>query len=153
MKQIKFIFGFAFACTLMISSCDIRKKPKTENKPQAEIKTSKFGPTTVQLIDSLHHFGTIQEGEKVTYSFRFKNTGTEPLEILEVKTSCGCTVPEKPEAPIKPGETGFIKTTFNSERRPGETHKTIMVRSNASPEFPILTLQGTVIGKSETTKP
>ncbi len=139
--------------TMMFSGCDIRKKPTPNPRPQTEVKKSKFGPTSVQIIDSVYNFGTIQEGEMVTFSFRFKNTGKEPLEILEVNTSCGCTVPEKPEAPIQPGETGFIKTSFNSERRPGETHKTIMVRSNANPEFPILKLQGTVIGKKETTNP
>lgn len=151
MKAINISACIILACTIVFSSCDIRKNPNP--RPQTEVKKSKFGPTTVQIIDSLHNFGTIQEGEKVTFSFRFKNTGKEPLEILEVNTSCGCTVPEKPQAPIQPGETGFIKTSFNSDRRPGETHKTIMVRSNANPEFPILTLQGTVIGKPETTNP
>jgi hypothetical protein len=135
------------------SSCDIRKQPENKPLPKQEKKKSKFGATSVEIIDSVHHFGTIQEGEKVTFNFRFKNIGKEPLEILEVMASCGCTVPEKPEEPIKPGEIGFIKATFNSDRKPGEAHKTIVVRSNANPEFPVLIMQGTVIGKQTETNP
>ena len=91
----------------------------------------------------------MKEGEFVTYNYRFKNTGKNPLVIYEALASCGCTVPEKPEHPIAPGELGFIKVKFNSDHRPGEAHKSITITSNAQPEFPILILKGTVIGKTE----
>ncbi len=105
--------------------------------------------TTVQLIDSLYNFGTITEGQKVEYSFRFKNTGKNPLVITNAVASCGCTVPEKPEQPIKPGEIGFIKVIFNSKGKQGENHKNIVVTSNAYPPFPDLQLVGTVSKVSE----
>jgi hypothetical protein len=105
------------------------------------------GPTTVQIIDSVYDFGEIAEGEVVEFSFRFKNSGDNPLVVTNVSASCGCTVPEKPEQPIRPGETGFIKAKFNSAGRPGESHKSIVVVSNAEPSFPDLRMKGKVIAK------
>jgi Protein of unknown function (DUF1573) len=100
--------------------------------------------TTVQLIDSVYNFGTITAGEKVEFSYRFKNTGTNPLVIFEAHASCGCTVPEKPEKPILPGETGFLKVVFNSSGKKGHNEKEINVSSNVTPGFPILKLVGEI---------
>ena len=132
---------------LIFSGCDVRKKDKQANMPaQKEVKD----PTTVQMIDSVYDFGKVSEGEVVAYSYRFKNVGDKPLVITEQpKASCGCTIAERPEEPIMPGDTGFIKVKFNSENRPGEAHKTVTVSSNANPPFPELLLKGTVMGKEE----
>ena len=128
----------------LLAGCDVRKKDKIATPV---VKQDVKDPTSVEIIDSLYDFGKTNEGEIVQFSYRFKNTGNKPLVIADVKASCGCTVPEKPEKPIMPGEVGFILVKFNSERRPGETHKTITVHSNANPPFPELVLKGTVIGK------
>ena len=106
-------------------------------------------PTRVQIIDSVYNFGQKNEGEIVEYSYRFKNIGDKPLIISSAKAGCGCTVPEKPEKPIAPGEIGSIKVTFNSKGRPGSAQKTVTVLSNAFPPFPTLLLEGEVIGKPE----
>jgi len=137
-----------FTLSILVS-CDIRKSDKQVATVQQEKKKSSLAPTTVQLIDSVFDFGTIKEGDVVSFSYRFKNTGDKPLEVTNVMASCGCTVPEKPEEPIEPGQIGFIKVKFNSDRKPGEAHKTVTVESNANPEFPTLLLKGTVVGKSE----
>ena len=105
--------------------------------------------TTVQIIDSVYNFGKVTDGEKVEYNYRFKNTGNHPLVVLSATASCGCTVPEKPDAPIKPGETGFLKVVFNSQGRVGDVHKEITVISNAYPAFPLLQLKGEVITKGK----
>lgn len=134
-----------------MASCDIRKQDKqmkSATEPSATKQEIK-DPTTVQIIDSAYDFKKVKEGEIVEYNYRFKNTGDKPLIISETHASCGCTVPEKPDHPIAPGEMGFIKVKFNSDKRPGEAHKTITVTSNANPEFPVLILKGTVIGKEE----
>lgn len=100
--------------------------------------------TTVQLIDSVYNFGKITEGERVTFNFRFKNSGKNPLVISNTSASCGCTVPEKPEKPIMPGEEGFIKVVFNSSGKVGHNQKNITVMANTKPEFPLLQLTGDV---------
>ena len=138
-------FFLAGSFCVLLAGCDVRKKDKqaTIHPVQQEVKD----PTTVQLIDSIYDFGKVTEGEVVEYSYRFKNTGDKPLVVTNVSASCGCTVPEKPEEPIKPGEIGFIKVKFNSEGHPGEAHKTVRVSSNANPPFDELLLKGEVMGK------
>ena len=135
------------ASVLLFIGCDVRNKKVVEkNEPltqQIEIKD----PTTVQIIDSSYNFGKVADGEIVEYNYRFKNTGTKPLIVTNVNASCGCTVPEKPEQPIKPGETGFIKVKFDSKNRVGNAHKTVTVSSNAEPAFPELLLTGEVTEK------
>ncbi len=135
------------AMVIVLVSCDVRKHDKTVdiNKltQQAEIKD----PTTVQIIDSAYDFGKVTDGEIVTYNYRFKNTGTKPLIVTNAQASCGCTVPEKPEQPIQPGDTGFIKVKFNSANRVGQAHKSVTVTSNAQPPFSELLLTGEVIAK------
>ncbi len=145
MKQILTIS----LATILLASCDVRKKDKiaTQNNlnKQIEIKD----PTTVQVIDTAYNFDKVTEGEIVTYNYRFVNTGKKPLIVTNASASCGCTVPEKPEKPIAPGDTGFIKVKFNSEHRVGMAHKTVTVSSNAEPAFPELLLRGEVVAKKE----
>lgn len=138
------VLVLACGCLWMLAGCDVRKKDKHAVMPSApEIKN----PTTVQLIDSIYDFGKVAEGDVVQYSYRFKNTGPQPLVVTNVSASCGCTVAEKPEAPVLPGEIGFIKVKFNSEHRPGSAHKVVTVTSNANPPFAELVLRGDVLGK------
>jgi hypothetical protein len=134
-------------CSIVLISCDFRKKNNSKGISATDLEMLNK-PTTVQIIDSMYDFGKVNEGELVQYNFRFRNSGKNPLVISNVSASCGCTVPEKPEKPIQPGEIGFIKVTFNSERRPGEVNKSITISSNADPEFYELYLKGTVIGKT-----
>ena len=135
----------ALFLTCIVFSCDIRN---TRNRPDAQARnpaTHFTDSTTVQMIDSAYNFRKVTDGEKVEYSYRFRNTGKNPLIISSAVASCGCTVPEKPEEPIKPGETGFLKVVFNSKGRVGPVHKEITVTSNAYPQFPVLQLTGEVV--------
>jgi hypothetical protein len=137
-----------FCISVLLFGCHIRN---TNNNP--EMKGPLTGhqftdTTTVQVIDSAYDFGNVTDGEKVIYNYRFRNTGHKPLVISSATASCGCTVPEKPDEPIQPGETGFLKVVFNSEGRVGPTHKEINVVSNAYPAFPVLQLTGQVVSKS-----
>lgn len=146
----------AFTCALALAACATRNtepQDATVAQPGTVQQTNtaaganagmQMDATTVQLIDTVYNFGTVQDGAIVEYSYRFKNTGTKPLVITNATASCGCTVPEKPEQPVLPGETGFIKVKFDTKGRVGDAVKTIHVTSNASPQFPELTLKGLV---------
>jgi hypothetical protein len=72
----------------------------------------------------------IEEGKLLDVEFEFTNTGTEMLIIKNVSASCGCTIPEKPEEPIAPGQSGKIKATFDSKGRAGLNQKAITVIAN-----------------------
>lgn len=127
-----------------IASCDVRKNDKVVDDGVQQLENAKKDTTTVQLIDSVYNFGTVADGEVVTFNFRFKNSGDKPMVITNTTASCGCTVPEKPEKPIMPGETGFIKVAFNSKGKIGHNEKNITVMANTNPAFPTLVLTGDV---------
>lgn len=143
MKKI----ALTLLCGIILLSCDFRRKDKIADDGAKIAEQALKDSTTVQVIDTAYNFGSVAEGEKVEYSYRFKNTGTKPLVIVTATASCGCTVPQKPERPILPGETGFIKVVFDSKGRVGPAHKTITVTSNAHPDFEQLLLTGDVTGK------
>lgn len=86
--------------------------------------------TSIVFKDSILHIGKIEEGQKLDVEFEFTNTGSEMLIIKNVSASCGCTIPEKPEAPIAPGQSGKIKATFDSRGRAGLNQKAITVVAN-----------------------
>jgi hypothetical protein len=92
----------------------------------------------------VHDFGTIVQGEKVAYSFKFKNTGKGDLIITSAKGSCGCTVPSYPEAPIAPGGEGVIDVVFDSTGKSGQQNKKITLVANTIPNTVVLAINGTV---------
>lgn len=89
-------------------------------------------------------YGTIEKGADGVRVFKFKNTGDAPLIITKVKSSCGCTVPKKPEAPIMPGETGEIEVKYDTNRVM-PIRKTITVTSNADKPTIALKIKGLVV--------
>jgi len=86
--------------------------------------------TSIQWLDSAKDFGTIPEGQKVQVAFRFRNTGSTPLVITQVRPSCGCTIAEQPQEPIAPGAEGHISAVFNSQGHAGVNRKTLFVTAN-----------------------
>jgi hypothetical protein len=91
-----------------------------------------------------YDFGKIKEGEKVHHEFKFKNTGKTPLIISNATATCGCTIPETPKDPIKPGAEGVIKVVFDSTGKSGLQDKVITVTSNANPAINDVHLTGAV---------
>ena len=94
-----------------------------------------------QVVD----YGEIERGSDGIRVFEFVNSGDQPLVISKVYSSCGCTIPKKPEAPIAPGEKGEIQVKYDTNRV-GPIRKTITVNSNAE-STPIVSLKikGTVL--------
>ena len=76
-------------------------------------------------------YGKIENGSNGVRTFEFTNVGDAPLVITNVKSSCGCTVPKKPTAPIAPGKDGIIEVKYDTKRT-GFIRKTITVTSNAT---------------------
>ena len=91
-----------------------------------------------------HDFGKIPQGTPVSHNFKFTNTGSEPLIISDVKSSCGCTVPTYPKTPIKPGEEGTIQVTYNAAD-PNPFTKTVTIRSNTKTPVKVLYIKGEVV--------
>ena len=98
----------------------------------------------VEILQSEYDFGIIKQGEKVTHDYKIKNIGNSDLLITSAKGSCGCTVPEWPREPIKPGNEANIKVTFNSKGKTGKQNKRVTLMTNAIPNVKILTIKGEV---------
>jgi hypothetical protein len=98
---------------------------------------------------STHDFGDIQQGDKVETTFRFTNTGTEPLLVTNVTVTCGCTVPKGwPRDPIVAGGKGEIVIAFNSLGKMGKQNKVVTIVSNAvNPEGSQVSFTANVLEK------
>ncbi|MFM1876742.1 MAG: hypothetical protein RL266_2479 [Bacteroidota bacterium] len=153
MKKI----AFALIGTLMIYGCGTDKPAETEGNLDTEVVNNPAtaegetvavennGPAPVFTFEKeVHDFGTIVQGEKVAYSFKFKNTGEADLIITSAKGSCGCTVPEYPVEPIAPGEEGVIDVVFNSDGKSGQQNKKVTIVANTVPNTKVLAINGMV---------
>ena len=95
----------------------------------------------IETID----YGEISKGSDGVRTFIFENTGNAPLEIQGVRSSCGCTIPKKPEVPIAPGDKGEITVRYDTNRV-GVFRKTITVNTNVSSRAIIaLKIKGNVL--------
>ncbi|MGL2967511.1 DUF1573 domain-containing protein [Flavobacterium sp. XGLA_31] len=110
-------------------------------------KKESNGTTEVTFETEEHDFGTITQGDKVTYEFKFKNTGNADFIIKDAKGSCGCTVPEYPKDPISPGDEETIKVSFNSAGKMGETTKTVTLFCNVKEGIKILHIKSNIVPK------
>ena len=112
-------------------------------------------PAHAQLIftpDSWD-FGTISETDgRVSHTFTGENRSDKPVVILDVVTTCGCTVPEFTKRPIRPGEKTTIKVTFDPTNRPGAFTKELGVYSSERRNIATLTVRGSVTPRTKTTE-
>ena len=96
---------------------------------------------------AIHNFGKIEYGKEVTYLFEFKNVGKKALVIQNLETSCGCTIADKPERPIRPKEIAYITVVYNADEE-GKFQKSIKVYSNAVTSPYIVYIKGVVLPKN-----
>lgn len=105
--------------------------------------TAQNGSAKIEFTSETVDYGTIEKGSDGVRVFEFTNTGSAPLIISKVSSSCGCTIPKKPEAPILPGKTGEIQVKYDTNRV-GPIRKAITVISNADTPTKILKIKGEV---------
>jgi len=117
-----------------------------EQKPDGALPVLNFERTD-------HDFGTITEGQKVSYTYKVTNTGEAPLIIQNAQPSCGCTVPTWSKDPIPVGGTGFVTAEFDSNGKPGIANKTITVTANTWPKVTTLRFKAMVTPKAEAVGP
>jgi hypothetical protein len=100
---------------------------------------------TISWNETIHDFGKIKQNDPAGVTFTMKNSGTTPVVITAAKSSCGCTVAEYTKEPVKPGETGIVKATYNSARV-GPFTKTVTVTVEGMEQAQVLTIKGEVEG-------
>ncbi len=145
--NIKYLLATFILVLCMLSACE----EKSESNLSTDLVTSPKSATqtsnkqaAIKFDKEEHDFGTLLQGEVVSYSFHFTNIGDMPLIISEVGSSCGCTVGDYPREPIAPGKSGDIKVTYNSAGHHGFQSRFLTVMSNTNPAKTTLRIKGTV---------
>ena len=104
------------------------------------------GGAAVKFETTTHDYGKFkEEAGPQTFSFNFTNTGSTDLLVTRVAASCGCTTPEWTKSPVKPGEEGYVKVTYDPRNRPNKFKKTVSVYTNTNPAISVLIIEGDVI--------
>lgn len=134
----------------ILISCNQQKKNKeipadvVKNPITASGKDNFSELPVFKFTEETHDFGRVIQGEKVSYLFKFKNTGKSDLLIANATASCGCTVPEYPKKPIRPNEEGVIKVAFNTDGKKGVQTKTVTLMANTQPNTKVLTIKADI---------
>ncbi len=118
-----YILALAVAATLCASSQGVATWLETEGD-----------------LGTLH-----EEGGRASCALRLVNTGDQPLIIVRVQSTCGCTATEFPRQPIEPGDTAAVQLTYNPIGRPGQFHKDVFVYTDGTPARCRLSVKGNVI--------
>jgi hypothetical protein len=84
-----------------------------------------------KFVEETHDFGVLERGPVAMYSFEFTNTGDQPLIVMNVTPSCGCTNVEWPKTPVLPGQKGKIQLGLKTEEQHGIFNKEVYIQSNA----------------------
>ena len=85
-----------------------------------------------------HNFGQIRDGDIVSHTFRFTNSGEAPLIISKATAACGCTVPQWPKQPIPVGGSGEIQVQFDSSNKPGMQNKVVTITANTESKLSLI---------------
>ncbi len=129
----KVFFAFTVLCTVAFTSCkeDASKKIDSKNVAAAAERDANSGATPVMTFDKKEHdFGEIEAKTKVETTFSYTNTGDAPLVITNIKSSCGCTIPQDwSREPLAPGEKGEFTVKFNGSGK-NKVSKTVTVTAN-----------------------
>lgn len=131
----KIILSLSALCMVAFTSCkeDATSKIKSENVSQAAERDAVAGDFPVITFDKKEHdFGEIENGTPVSTVFTYTNTGNAPLVISNIKSTCGCTVPQDwSKEPLAPGASAKFSVDFNGKGSPGSaTSKTVTVTAN-----------------------
>lgn len=130
-----------FFAMMLIASMQVNAQDKTE------VNTNPNAPK-ISFESNVIDYGEIVKGADGVRYFNFVNGGKEPLILSNVRSSCGCTVPEYPRTPIGPGQESQIKIKYDT-KRVGPFRKTVTIYSNVEGGAVVLTVKGRVLAEAK----
>jgi hypothetical protein len=102
----------------------------------------------IDFKETIHDFGEIEFGGDGSFDFKFTNKGKSPLILENVRSTCGCTVPEWTREPVNPSDTGSIRVIYDTHRV-GAFSKTLIIYSNAANSPIRIFIKGRVLPSEE----
>lgn len=136
----------AVSCKKEDASSKVKENTETTTSQNEVESAPKAGFAVAKFDKSEHDFGDMVQGTKGETEFTITNTGTSDLVIVDASASCGCTVPEYPKTPIKPGASEKIKVVF-SANSVGLQNKTVTIKANTENASELLNIKANVIAK------
>lgn len=146
MKLNKVSIQVLIVTLIAISAIGISCKHSTSSK-EAKRKIDTVGTARIKFDTTYYDFGTLVQGEQISYTFKFKNIGTADLLIFDAYATCGCTVPRFSKEPIGPGETGKVEVLFDSSGKRGVQYKSVRLKLNTVQQERTLDVKANVIEK------
>ena len=151
----KLMLGVSALCLVAFMSCkeDATAKIKSENVADAAERDANSGSfATVSFEEAEHDFGNIKNGTPVETVFRYTNTGSSPLVVSNIQSTCGCTVPSDWTKQVAPGETGEMKVKFDG-RGNGVVTKSITMTTNTEKGSETVRIKATIEGDPNAQQP
>ena len=156
MNKISIIIMSLFVMSLFSCKENAANKisDKVSDTVKEEVRTAEDKLPILTFVSNEFDFGTIDQGEVVTATFEYENTGGGDLIITKAKASCGCTVPKWPKGEvIKPGQKGTITAEFDSKTKTNKQNKSITLTTNTAKMTHKLFVKGFVTPDPSKIKP
>jgi len=134
--SIVLVFSVLIGCN---SNSNIKTVENTINNASAK----KY--PELKLIEDFFDFGSIKEGEVISHTFHFKNSGNEKLIVKDLIPDCGCTLPKIDKKEFEPDEEGSVEVIFDSKGWQGSQYKSVTLRTNAPDREKSVTIKANVV--------
>jgi hypothetical protein len=145
---MKKVLGIYAILALTVVSCKEAAADKFVENNNTATEVPVINPedlAVVALSTDVLDLGTLKMGQVGEGSVVITNTGKSDLIIYSAQGSCGCTVPETPREPIKPGQSYEMKVTFDSAGKPGLQQKSVTLTTNTAQGREVFTVKAQVI--------
>lgn len=147
----------AAVATMALTSCN--EKAESATIDQANLTAAAANKEVagnfpeMTFTETEFDFGTVEEGTVVEHEYKFTNTGSAPLIVVNAKGSCGCTVPTWSKEPIAPGAEGTMLVKFNTNGKPNAQTKTVTIKANTESGTESIRIKGFVTPKARAAAP
>lgn len=146
--MVKKVLSIVVLTSLVLTTSCRKENSENQNAVSSEETTMPVDPNakyaTMDFDKTEHDFGDIMQGDKVETIFTFTNNGEADLIIESAKGSCGCTVPEYPKTPVKPGDKATMTVSFNSVGKKGHHKKSVSIQANTEAGVERLTIKANI---------
>jgi hypothetical protein len=140
MRSVRLFLLFTLAAFVFATTgCNPRESAEAGAKASADSsqvtgkgETESLPVTEVNFETTEHNFGKINDKDKVSFTYKFKNVGKNPLKITNIKTSCGCTSKNYSKDLVPAGSEGFVTLEFDPSGKKGEVSKSATVFANTA---------------------
>jgi len=153
----KLILMVAAVATMALTRCN--EKAESATIDQANLTAAAANKEVagnfpeMTFTETEFDFGTVEEGTVVEHEYKFTNTGSAPLIVVNAKGSCGCTVPTWSKEPIAPGAEGTMLVKFNTNGKPNAQTKTVTIKANTESGTESIRIKGFVTPKARAAAP